>query len=185
MRRPRARSVDLVVEELGDELLVYDLEANRGHALGPEAARVWQSCDGRTPVEDFGLDLDTVNRALEELAKCDLLDPATEWAPASNGSTRRELSVRMVKAGVAAAAAAPLIVSVVAPRPAEAATLAFCQRIGGVNNCGTACCQAGLGCCCCHNGAAPGQRSCVPFDAANAQCKAFWNHQGSFCSCNG
>ena len=29
--RPRARSEKLIVEELGDELLVYDIRADRGH----------------------------------------------------------------------------------------------------------------------------------------------------------
>jgi hypothetical protein len=182
MQRPVARSEGLIVEQLGDELLVYDLETNHGHSLGSEAARVWRRCDGRTPVEGLGaqlaLDGETVGRALDELDACGLLD-----APVA-GSTRRELGVTMVKAGVAAATA-PLIVSVVAPTPVQAATLAFCQRIGGVNNCGVACCQEGTDCCCCHNGAAPGQRSCVPFDATHQQCKDFWGHPGSFCSCNG
>ena len=42
-----------------------------------------------------------------------------------DGATRREVATRFVKAG-AVAAAAPLIVSVAAPTPAQAQTLAFC-----------------------------------------------------------
>ena len=45
---PCARSEDLIVEELGEELLVYDMKADRGHCLSPVAARVWRRCDGRT-----------------------------------------------------------------------------------------------------------------------------------------
>jgi hypothetical protein len=32
---------------LGDELLVYDLERDRAHALDPLAAAVWHAADGR------------------------------------------------------------------------------------------------------------------------------------------
>jgi hypothetical protein len=157
--RPLARSRDLIVEELGDELLVYDMEADRGHCLSPTAARVWRRCDGRTPAEGLRsqLDLDpgAVDRAIDELAECELLELAPELTlvAAGNGSTRREVAKRVVKAG-AAAAAAPLIVSVAAPTPAQAQTLAMCRTFG---NCG-GCQQAG--CCCCTP--SDGGFDCVP-----------------------
>src|SRR5829696_3089212 len=72
--RPAARSEHLVVEELGDELLVYDLQLNRAHSLGDSAARVWRACDGKTMVDSLcaktDLDADTVARALSELREC-------------------------------------------------------------------------------------------------------------------
>ena len=115
---PCARSEDLIVEELGEEILVYDMKADRGHCLSPMAARVWRRCDGRTPAKDMSaeldLDPDAVDRALDELAACKLLEPTPELtvvAANGNGATRRELATRFVKAG-AVAAAAPLIVSV-------------------------------------------------------------------------
>src|SRR5262245_19716845 len=49
---PRARSERLIVEELEDELLVYDLDRHRAHSLNPSAALVWRHCDGRASVAE-------------------------------------------------------------------------------------------------------------------------------------
>ena len=46
--KPLARSEGLVVEEVGDELLVADPLSSRAHSLNAFAARVWQACDGET-----------------------------------------------------------------------------------------------------------------------------------------
>ena len=45
---PRARKHDLLVKELRDETLVYDLETNDAHCLNRTAALVWARCDGKT-----------------------------------------------------------------------------------------------------------------------------------------
>ncbi len=47
-RMPRARKKELVLQELPDELLVYDLENQRAHCLNKTAALVWRHCDGKT-----------------------------------------------------------------------------------------------------------------------------------------
>ena len=46
-KKPLARSEELVIEELGDELLVYDERTQRAHCLSATAARVWRACDGK------------------------------------------------------------------------------------------------------------------------------------------
>jgi hypothetical protein len=180
---PLARTRGLITEELGDELLVYDLDVDRAHSLGPEATAVWKACDARTSVEGLAsqLDLDvaTVRLALEELATCELLEPRAE---ATNGTTRRELTTRVVKAG-AAVAAVPLIVSVVAPTPAQAVTLAFCRSAPGLGSgCGDCCKAAFAGCCCCDPGGGF-TKDCVPSDCPSpeATCQAL--HPGAHCSC--
>jgi hypothetical protein len=164
VRSPCARSENLIVEELGEELLVYDMGADRGHCLSPTAARVWRHCDGHTSVEGLSarldLDADAVDRALEELAACKLLEPTPELAVVAangDGATRRELATKAVKAG-AVAAAAPLIVSVAAPTPAQAQTLAFCRSLNITPGCGL--CQQG-DCCCCEPAEGVG-KDCVP-----------------------
>jgi hypothetical protein len=150
--KPLARADELVIEELGDELLVYDLVRDRAHSLGASAARVWRACDGETKVEGLSakLDLDdeTVARALLELRDCHLLDGEVV---ANGGVTRRDLGIKTAKLG-AAAAAVPLIVSVVAPAAAQAVTEAFCARLDTGHGCGE--CHK-FGCCCCEptNGA--------------------------------
>jgi hypothetical protein len=152
---PLARSTDLIVEELGDEVLIFDTEANRGHSLSAAAAEVWRSCDGETSAEELGanlgLDSDTVARALDELNGCDLLEQPPTLAPVRAGSTRRELTINFAKVG-AAAAAAPLIVSVAAPTPAMAVSLQTCAALTASGDCGTnpGGCKSITGCCCCN-----------------------------------
>ena len=145
--KPLARSEDLVVEELGDELLVYDLTTDQAHALGPAAARVWRACDGKTDAVAFsvelGLDGETVTRALEELRECGLLDDGSKLAP---GISRRDLSLRVAKVG-GAVAASPLIASLAVPAPAEAQSPSI-ETCTVATACGSPCTGiAGCGCC--------------------------------------
>jgi hypothetical protein len=141
VRHPLARTADLLVEEFGDELLIYDQRSDQAHCLTPAASRVWGACDGSASVQQLGsaLDLDAVTlaRALEELEACGLLDngPVT-------GVTRREATAKLVRLG-AAAASAPLIYSIAAPAPALAASQAFCEAIPCPASAGTC---TGAGC---------------------------------------
>src|SRR5438105_15286537 len=47
-RLPRALRDNLVIRELDDETLVYDMERDEAHCLNQTAALVWQQCDGKT-----------------------------------------------------------------------------------------------------------------------------------------
>ena len=145
-RIPLARDEGLVVEELGDELLVYDLTRDEAHCLGTVAARVWNACDGSTTVDSMsvqlGLDHETVADALSGLRACQLLDEG----PAA-GITRRGMTLRAVKIGTAAFAA-PLIVSIAAPAAAMAVTESFCAAISVTKAQGCTKCHQ-YGCCCC------------------------------------
>jgi hypothetical protein len=179
MDRPLARSTDLIIEELGDEVLVYDTKTARGHSLSRDAARVWRHCDGTHPVEgianQLGLDVDRVKRALVELTACDLLVAQPSLA---DGTTRREATIRLAKVG-AGVAAAPLIVSVLAPSAAMAVSRATCLRFSS-NNCGAGGggqvgCTEIPGCCCCTAGGgcpdttppntSPSCKECLPQNA--------------------
>jgi hypothetical protein len=171
---PLARDEGLVVEELGDEVLVYDLDADRAHCLGATASRVWRACDGASTVARIaiatGIDPADVERAVDELAGCALLA-----APAP-GMSRRDLGIRVMK-GAMVAASVPLIVSIAAPAPAEAITdVAFCRQFTG-NGCGQ-CHQNSPRCCCCEpsGGAA---KDCVP---SQAHCNAL--HGGVVTTCS-
>ena len=127
--RPRARSEGLVVREFDGEVLVYDLERHRAVCLNPAAAFVWRRCDGRTEVAALGRALgeelgtphgaEAARLALEQLARDRLLGGDVRQAPAASRVTRRELIRRL---GLAAAASLPLVTSVVAPTPAQAAS---------------------------------------------------------------
>jgi hypothetical protein len=145
---PLARTEALVVEELGDELLVYDLTRDEAHSLGTVAAKVWKACDGEKNIDklaaELGMDHDAVAEAVEGLDTCNLLDVAPEVEEARL-LTRRGLSLKAVKLG-AAATAVPLIVSIAAPTAAMAVTEAFCASILAGHGCGD--CHK-FGCCCC------------------------------------
>lgn len=148
MSAPLARKDDLVVEDVADEVLIYDQRSEKVHCLTREAAMVWRVCDGHTSPADLArslsLSAEAVSAALDQLAAAELLD-----ATPSVGITRREATIRMAKAG-GVAAAAPMIYSIVAPTPALAASQAYCLAFGCIttgcgacHNCGCACCGPG------------------------------------------
>lgn len=151
---PRARTEDLVVEDLPDETLVYDLTRDRAHCLNPTAALVWRHCDGATTVADVSRLLATelnvptreafVWAALERLDKVRLLAEPVRVPASAAGYTRRE-AVR----ALGLTAALPAIVSIVAPRAAHAQSCATsCSgqpnctpcRNGQGRNCNRRCC---------------------------------------------
>ena len=129
---PAARTRDLIVKTIGDEILVYDLERHRAHSLNRVAAAVWRRCDGTRPAPRIAADLrrvdglpvtdDAMHYALTELGRAHLL-----LAPAVDpGLTRRELVKRL---GAAAAVALPLVTSIVTPTAAQAQS-ATCAELG-------------------------------------------------------
>ena len=49
MNLPRSRNTDVVVNELGDEILVYDLITHKAYNLNKTSSIVYQACgDGLT-----------------------------------------------------------------------------------------------------------------------------------------
>jgi hypothetical protein len=51
-RVPRARADGLIVKELTDEVLVYDIQRDKAHCLNLTAAAVWKQCDGRATIPE-------------------------------------------------------------------------------------------------------------------------------------
>jgi Coenzyme PQQ synthesis protein D (PqqD) len=162
MTMPQARSEELVVEELEDEVLVYDSTNKRAHCLGATAARVWRACDGKSDVdalaETLGVDYEEVRQALKELEASQLLEDhglkivdGSSNAGSTNGSglTRRQFT----KIG-AATAATPLIYSIaVNPAMAAATPTPFQCEIFTTQDCGASSgCGSISGCCCCCSG---------------------------------
>jgi hypothetical protein len=146
--KPNAREKGLVVQHLADETLVYDLERHKAHCLNRTAGAVWRLCDGKRDeaalARLLGKDLgtptgeDVVRLALRELGRARLLqDPVA----ADIRLSRRRLIQRLGQA-----VALPLVVSIVSPTAAQAATCRMTQPVD------PAACNAGnpnaLGCCC-------------------------------------
>ena len=150
---PLAKADDLVVEEIGDELLIYDKTTNRAHSLSATAARVWRACDGHKNTSilraELELDSDTLAQALYELRNSSLLQDDPEF-----GHTRREMVGKGATLG--AAASVPFIYSVLGPVPMAAATPTPAQCLHyTARNCGSVSsggCGSICGCCCCCTG---------------------------------
>lgn len=146
LTEPRAREQGLVVQELEDETLVYDLERDRAHCLNQTAAFIWRQCDGKTSARemaqalkqkiDKSADERLVWLALDQLSRKHLLTELVVLPPTVASMNRREL-VRVL--GISAAVALPVVASIVAPMPAQAAT-------GCIGN-GGSCAGNPNGCC--------------------------------------
>lgn len=130
-RMPRSRTSGLVLKEVEGELLIYDLESNKAHCLNETAARIWRHCDGETTVAEAcaslskaaGSEFDQklIWYALDQFANINLLDTnITPPASMIAGMNRRQM-VRIL--GISALIAAPVVTTIIAPTPAQAATL--------------------------------------------------------------
>jgi hypothetical protein len=118
---PKARKEKLIVKELADETLVYDLESDKAHCLNQTAASVWKYCDGNRSVSEIGELMSKDNEApvgdevvllaLDQLNKFALLEETLEMPFQFAGMNRREL-VRRIGIG---ALALPIIISITAP----------------------------------------------------------------------
>ena len=143
--RPRARAAGLVVRELPEEVLVYDLERHRAVCLNRTAALVWKSCDGQTNVEGMSrllaaelrapVPVELVWLALEQLGRDRLLEEKVARPSALAGMSRRELIRRL---GLAAAVSLPLVTSILAPTAAQAAS---CLPTGAACSAPAQCCS--------------------------------------------
>jgi hypothetical protein len=129
-KMPQARRSGLIIQEVDSEILIYDQDTNKAHCLNQTAAKVWNYCDGETTLADacsaLSRDLETpvdeklVWYAVDQFSKDNLLEKEIE-VPAFiiPGMNRRQM-VRTL--GLAAVVAVPLVTSIVAPTPAQAAT---------------------------------------------------------------
>lgn len=130
--RPRARRADLLTEEVEDELLVYDEKRDVACRLNRTAAVVWRGSDGtRSPAELVALlaaepeiaalaDEDLVMVTLDHLHAQGLIASGYEEREESEARLNRRRFIRKVGAVGAAAAALPVVQSIIAPAPAAA-----------------------------------------------------------------
>ena len=144
---PRARTTRLVTRDLGDELLVYDLERHKAYCLNRVAMQVFRHCDGETTIPDMalrigdalGLPVDerAVRLGLVRLEKAHLLDsPVAQILHTSRREMLRTL-------GRAAAVVVPLVMAITVPTSAQAASL--CLPVGSPCTGPGQCCP-GLSC---------------------------------------
>ena len=166
---PQSRQSDIAVQELGTEILIYDLRINKAFCLNETSATIWQLCDGNRPIQQLSQILsqklnkpiaeELIWLALEQLKKENLLENNDKFKINFNGLNRRQ-AIR--KLGLTSMVALPLVSSIVAPSSIHAqsgtnlALLAACSSPAQCSsgNCfnNTKCCVPGT-----VNGNSPGQ----------------------------
>ncbi len=149
--KPRRRKKDLAVQNLLDEVLVYDLRNHRAHRLNRAAAIVWRRSDGKKTVSqlarilaselDEPADREVVRYALGRLARVGLLEDEAFIEAYS----RRDFIRRLKKVGLAASVMLPVVSSIVAPTPAHAQSCIPNSNCSGLADC-TPCANPGGDC---------------------------------------
>jgi hypothetical protein len=140
---PLARTKNLLISQVGEEVIVYDQERDTAHCLNAMAARVWHYCDGQNTVEDIAKlleeDLEVsadedvdwrglVWLTLEELQRFYLIQeylsqpisPVVQSADALRVSRRKMIKTATLVGGFALGSMFPLVKSIVAPAPGMA-----------------------------------------------------------------
>lgn len=146
-KMPQARRSGLIVREVDGEVLIYDQERDKAHCLNHTAAKVWKYCNGQTTVAEAcsslsrdlksPVDEKLIWYALDQFSTDHLLGDKIELPPFMAAGMNRRQVVRAL--GLAALVAAPLVTSIVAPTPAQAAT---CRPTGASCTDPTQCCNS-------------------------------------------
>ena len=128
---PQSRHSELVVQNLNEETLIYDLQINKAMCLNETASLVWQFCDGRHSVADLAEALgrklndkvseDLIWLALKQLEEQNLLQNGSPVKSQAKHLSRRET---IKKIGAASMIALPIISTLVAPRAVDAQSVA-------------------------------------------------------------
>jgi hypothetical protein len=156
---PKAKT-NILVEELAEETLVYDLDSHRAHSLNPTAAFLLHTADGTRSEEElarratahFGepASLEVARLGLDRLRGAGLM----EWGgsdPAQEGMTRRQAVRKVATVGILL----PAVMTIVTPTPAQAATAIPTNQ----------CNLANVGRCCTNS------KTCVQVRGSSYQCR--------------
>jgi hypothetical protein len=118
---PKARTENLVEQNLGKETLIYDLTTHKAFNLNETLSVIYKACDGKTTIDDFkkgnSFTDDLVYLALDELKRENLL--AEDYQSPNANVNRRDV---IKKVGLATMFSLPLIVGLVAPQAVNAAS---------------------------------------------------------------
>lgn len=127
--KPKARHSEIVVQEFGDEILIYDLKNNKAFNLNETSALIWRLSDGNNDISDItqgiikkynsNVSEEFVWLALEQFRKDELIEDKEEIIPFLTNISRREL-VR--KVGLTSIIALPIVSSLIAPLSSNAAS---------------------------------------------------------------
>ncbi|MEZ5345200.1 MAG: PqqD family protein [Pyrinomonadaceae bacterium] len=163
---PKAKTAEIVVQEVDNELLIYNLTTNEAHHLNKTVTMVWRNCDGTTTFDDMAealsrelgekVEADFVFVAISELEKIGLLTESVD-ADAWGKISRRNVLFRYALPALAI----PVVVSLVTPASAQVQGSCLGQFELNCLNPATPCCP-GLVCTPQQQGGVAAPGICVP-----------------------
>ncbi len=180
---PQSRLSDIVVQEIENEILIYDLKTNKAFCLNETSAMIWYLCDGKQTVKQISQALskkqnelfteDLIWLALDQFKNDNLLESNQKFEINFSGLNRRQV---IKKVGLASMVALPLIASVVAPNSLAAQSGLINQPVFAACS-STSQCASGLNCSQCSLG-----NNC---DGSNRCCHSigFGRGAGAFITC--
>lgn len=141
--RPIALKNNVLVQESGKELLLYDTQRDKAFCLNETSRMIWDLCNGENTVEDIRHQISNqlktqipeefVRLALYNLKQEKLLINFQEIRISFNGLNRREI---IRKIGLTTVAALPLISTIFIPAAVSAqsvtcqtSTICFCEDL--------------------------------------------------------
>lgn len=147
MQYPISRRANIVIQEIGGEILIYDLAKNKVYCLNEISAKIWNICNGQNSVSEIAKSLNfsegIVWLALDQLSDERLIEDYQGSEKYFNGLSRRQI---IKKVGLASMIALPLVASLVAPKAVNAQSGCLPAGMGG-NGLANACqCAANNDC---------------------------------------
>lgn len=131
---PKARTENLVEQNLDKEILIYDLLTDKAFNLNETSTIVYQACDGKTTFAELRrkhkFTDEFVFLALDELKRNDLLAKEAVYTSPFADTNRREV---IKKVGLASMFVLPIISGLIAPKAINAASNAGGDGRGGSN----------------------------------------------------
>ena len=193
-----ARNEELVIQDLPDEVLVYDLKSHKAHCLNKTAAFIWKNCDGQKTAEEIAKMMeaewrtpvteDAVWFALNKLSKAELLQGRIVLPEAKAGMSRRSAVRRL---GFGALLTVPVVISIVAPTAMAGSSRpppcqACVKKSNGIDSCPTVCADIVNGTCYDNSGCGAGQaltcRTCTScFSDPTLTGTISWSAPGTLC----
>jgi hypothetical protein len=151
IKLPRLRTHNLVVNELPNETLIYDLDTNKAFCFNETARLVMNQCDGTSSVDEA---LNIINRQLNAQMSADMIWLVVSQLKDSNFiekdyeipiETNRVSRRKILHAAASLGIALPIITSLVAPKAVDAQSVS-CVTSGTTcifqNNSQSNCCSS-------------------------------------------
>lgn len=150
--KPESRINDIVLQDLNNKVLIYDLGNNKAYLLNETSAMIWRECNGNQTIVEISnklsrkvktpVSVEIVWLAISQF-NTDKLLANDDLATPFDGLSRREI---VKKIGFASMVALPVIFSVVAPLAAQAQSSCLNQPCTFTDGSQSDCCASNLRC---------------------------------------